>query len=212
MIIDLVRAWPAPFNPTGVVEEAAALLKTYRCYSVTGDRYAGEWPREAFRAHGIRYTVSTLDRSALYLEMLPRVNAGTVELPNDATLLRELRGLERRRGTAGRDRIDHRSGSHDDRANTVAGVLSAIGRRRPPGDFESQSDPLSTMRGCKDEALAPSRCAVRPPSGLFSEGGVHRGGAGWGLVLVGPACGSRQQIGSTLGKCQSHAGLETGFR
>jgi hypothetical protein len=80
------------------------------------------WPVEACRSHGIEYQVADLDRSRLYLELLPLVNAGTIEVPNDAKLLAELRGLERRRGTAGRDRVDHRAGSHDDRANAVAGV------------------------------------------------------------------------------------------
>jgi hypothetical protein len=121
VMIDAVRAWPAPFNPAGVVAEAAEFLKAYDVGTITGDRYAGEWPREAFRAHAIEYEVAELDRSRLYLELLPMVNAGSIELPNDAKLLRELRGLERRRGTAGRDRVDHRPGSHDDRANALAG-------------------------------------------------------------------------------------------
>jgi hypothetical protein len=34
-----------------VVEQFAAILKLYRIYKVTGDRYAGEWPREQFRTH-----------------------------------------------------------------------------------------------------------------------------------------------------------------
>lgn len=126
IVVDCVRAWPAPFNPSGVTAEAAALLKSYGVSVVTGDRYAGEFPREQFRSHGVTYRTATLDRSALYLEMLPVVNAGTVELPDDPKLLRELRGLERRRGTAGRDRIDHRPGSHDDLANSVAGVIVEI--------------------------------------------------------------------------------------
>lgn len=130
VVVDAVRAWPAPFNPAGVVEEASALLKLYDVRSVTGDRYAGEWPREAFRARGIGYETAELDRSQLYLELLPHVNAGTVELPDEEKLLRELRGLERRRGTAGRDRVDHRPGHYDDRANAVAGVASLLGKRR----------------------------------------------------------------------------------
>jgi hypothetical protein len=77
------------------------------------------------------YRVADLDRSALYLELLPSLNAGAVELPDDARLLRELRGLERRRGSAGRDRVDHRPGEHDDRANAVAGVVALLGRPRP---------------------------------------------------------------------------------
>lgn len=130
VVVDAIRAWQSPFNPTGVVAEAAVLLRAYGIREVTGDRYAGEWPREAFRAHGVRYETAQLDRSALYLELLPLVNAGTIELPDDDKLLRELRGLERRRGTAGRDRVDHRPGEHDDRANAVAGVVSLLGRPR----------------------------------------------------------------------------------
>jgi hypothetical protein len=109
-----------------MVSEAADLLKSYDVMTVTGDRYAGEWPREAFRAHGIEYEVAELDRSRLYLELLPHVNAGTIVPPNDPKLLSELRGLERRRGTAGRDRVDHRPGSHDDRANAVEGVAQLV--------------------------------------------------------------------------------------
>jgi hypothetical protein len=121
IVVDCLRAWTPPFNPTGVIAKAAALLKSYRCHAVTGDCYAGEWPREAFRSHGIEYRVAELDRSRLYLELLPIINTGTVELPDEAKLLRELRGLERRRGSAGRDRVDHAPGQHDDRANAVAG-------------------------------------------------------------------------------------------
>jgi hypothetical protein len=101
------RAAPLPkgyAEAVAIVGEAAELVKSYRCRRVTGDRYAGEWPREAFRFHRIDYEVAELDRSRLYLEFFPLVNAGRVELPDDPKLLRELRDLERRRGTAGRDR------------------------------------------------------------------------------------------------------------
>lgn len=45
-----------------------------------------------------------------------------IELPDDKTLIQQLRQLERRRGWSGKDSIDHRQGSHDDTANSVAGV------------------------------------------------------------------------------------------
>ncbi len=130
-VVDVLRAWRAPFNPSGVVAEAAALLRDYRVSRVTGDRFAGEWPREACRAHGITYEVARLPKSDLYLALVAHVNAGRLELVDDADLLRELRGLERRRGPSGRDRVDHRPGSHDDRANAVAGLADLlVGRRR----------------------------------------------------------------------------------
>jgi len=126
LVVDAVRAWSPPFNPSGVVEECAALLARYGVSRVTGDRYAGEWPREAFRSRGVEYEVAAKDRSALYLELLPRVNAGDLVVPRDPALLRELRGLERRRGPSGRDRVDHHPGAHDDRANAVAGLVALL--------------------------------------------------------------------------------------
>lgn len=123
VVLDVLRAWVPPFNPSGVIAESAALSKAYGLHTTTGDRYAPGFVLEGFRAYGLRYAPSTQDRSALYLELLPLLNAGRVRLLDSPDLLRELRGLERRRGSAGRDRIDHAPGQHDDRANAVAGAL-----------------------------------------------------------------------------------------
>ena len=130
-VVDCLRVWPAPFDPASVCGEAAGVLRRYGCQRVEGDRYAGAFPAEAFRAHGVSYQTAELDRSALYLELLPHVNAGRVVFPHDARLLRELRGLERRRGSVGKDRVDHVRGGHDDAANAVAGVVyRLIGKPR----------------------------------------------------------------------------------
>ena len=129
IVVDALRGWAPPFNPSGVVAEASTLLKTYRCSNVTCDRYAAEWPREQWRSQGISAHVAELDRSALYLELLPLINQGSIELPDAPRLLRELRGLERRRGTSGKDRVDHRPGSTDDYANSVAGLAYLLASR-----------------------------------------------------------------------------------
>lgn len=125
IILDVVRGWKPPFNPSGVIAEVADLLKQYKISYVEGDRYAPGFVSEHFRTHGIEYRYSKHDRSELYLEMLPLLNAGSVVLLDHPELLRELRGLERRRGTSGRDRIDHRPGSHDDFAVSAAGAIVA---------------------------------------------------------------------------------------
>lgn len=130
-VVDAVRAWTPPFNPQGATEECAEWLHGYGVTEVTGDRFAGEWPREAFRKHGLAYRVADKDRSALYLALLPVVYAGQARLPRQDALLRELRGLERRRGPSGRDRVDHRPGAHDDRANAVAGLVDVLRPRTP---------------------------------------------------------------------------------
>jgi hypothetical protein len=59
-VLDAVRERRPPFSPDDVVSEFASLLQTYGISEVHGDRYAGEWPRERFNAHGIRYIVKSL--------------------------------------------------------------------------------------------------------------------------------------------------------
>src|SRR5262249_27863568 len=73
-----------PFSPDDVCAEFSDLLKSYGISKVTGDRYAGEWPRERFRAHGIAYDPCGLSKSDLYRDALPVLNSATVDLLDDA--------------------------------------------------------------------------------------------------------------------------------
>lgn len=132
IILDLVRERKPPFSPDDVVQEFAATLKAYGIYEVEGDRYAGEWPRERFRVHGIHYVVAGKTRSEIYLETLPLINSGPsrVELLDNPRLISQLNGLERRTSRSGKDSIDHEPGRHDDLVNAAAGVIVAFGRPR----------------------------------------------------------------------------------
>jgi hypothetical protein len=125
-IIDLLRAWKPPFDPSEVVKECAEVLKPYRIRTITGDAYGGEWPREQFRKHGINYEVSEKNRSQLYLGLIPAVSSKRVELLDHRALINELRRLERRRGRSGKDSIDRPAQLSDDIANSVAGVVSLV--------------------------------------------------------------------------------------
>jgi hypothetical protein len=116
-----------PFSPAAAVAEFAALLREYRVTNVTGDRYAGEWPREQFRHHGITYTPADRPKSDLYRDVLALLNSGQVELLDHPRLAAQFLGLERRTARGGRDSIDHAPGAHDDLANSVAGVLVQLG-------------------------------------------------------------------------------------
>jgi hypothetical protein len=122
-ILDAVREVRPPFSPELVTTDFAVLLKSYRVSRVTGDRYAGEWPRERFRTHGIDYDLSDAPKSDLYRDFLPVLNSGRCELLNLPRLTSQLCGLERRTARSGRDSIDHAPGGHDDVANVVAGAL-----------------------------------------------------------------------------------------
>jgi hypothetical protein len=122
-VIDLVKDWKAPFNPGVVVSEICELLSGYRCNIVTGDRYAGEWVAAAFRRYNVRYDVSPLVKSDLYLSFGARVSIGELELPDNEILIKQLLALERRRTRSGKDSIDHPPRSHDDLANAAAGAV-----------------------------------------------------------------------------------------
>jgi hypothetical protein len=113
-------------SPAEIVREYSEILSAYGIKRVTGDRYAGRWPRDEFQRHGIQYHVSDQDRSALYIELLAALNSGRVELPPDQKAARQLQGLERRTGRSGRDIIDHPPGAHDDLANSIAGAVAII--------------------------------------------------------------------------------------
>lgn len=125
IVIDLVRGRHG--SPAGIVAEFATILKRYNIHRVTGDRYAGRWPRDEFEKHNVRYEVSDLDRSGLYLELLAALNSGRIELPPCEKTARQLIGLERRTARSGRDSIDHAPGANDDRANAVAGLVADLG-------------------------------------------------------------------------------------
>jgi hypothetical protein len=125
-VLDGVRERKPPFSPEAVVSEYAALLKMYGVSAVSGDRYAGEWPRERFREHGIEYRPSEKDKSGLYVELLPALNSGKAELLDLPRLVGQLMRLERRTGRSGKDSIDHPPGAHDDLANAAAGALVLV--------------------------------------------------------------------------------------
>jgi hypothetical protein len=122
-ILDCVLERKAPFSPDAVVWEFSQTLKSYRVSAVTGDRYAGEWPRERFQVHGITYQPAEMNRSELYLAFLPLLNSGRVDLLDNQRMVAQFVGLERRTSRAGRDTVDHAPGAHDDVSNAVAGAL-----------------------------------------------------------------------------------------
>jgi hypothetical protein len=129
IILDAVRERKPPFSPDDVVQEFAAVLKSYKISKVVGDRYAGEWVREPFRKAGIGYELSAQPKSDLYRDMLPLVNGKVLDLLDIDRLFNQLIGLERRTARGGKDSIDHAPGSHDDIANSVAGVAALLSRK-----------------------------------------------------------------------------------
>jgi hypothetical protein len=105
---------------------AMAVLGAFVAYGISkisGDRYAGEWPREAFARYSMDYQPCSKTKSEMYAALLPLINSGRANLLDDKTLIGQLINLERRVGWGGRDSIDHGPGAHDDRINAAAGAL-----------------------------------------------------------------------------------------
>jgi hypothetical protein len=123
IVVDLVREIKAPLNPVAVSREFSDIVKRYGLYTVYGDRYAMEYCADAFRQNGVDYTVCELNRSEIYLNVLPKINSGQVELLNIPVLINQLCNLERHVAKSGKDTIGKAPGCFDDLINAAAGAI-----------------------------------------------------------------------------------------
>jgi hypothetical protein len=133
VILDVLRERKPPFQPQGVVAEFADVLKSYHAMSAVSDRYSSEWNVEAFMEHGITIKAAEQTASELYLEFLPLIAGGQVELLDSKRLVSQLAGLERRTRAGGKDMISHYPGGHDDCANAAAGACVLASQSKTTG-------------------------------------------------------------------------------
>lgn len=132
VVLDCLRSRKPPFSPDSVVAEFASVFKVYGVHRIEGDRYAGQWPVEAFRKQRVEYVAAAKTKSDIYVSLLPAINSRRCDLLDDARLISELAGLERRTARGGRDSIDHRPGFHDDTVNAAAGAIVALFEQAGP--------------------------------------------------------------------------------
>ncbi len=125
-VLDCLRAFAPPFSPAATVQEMAAVARSYRAQTVTGDHWALGWVGEQFQAAGIQYELSDRTKSDLYRGLLGPLNSGKVQLLDHPQLIAELVNLERRVARGGKDSIDHPTGLHDDLINAAAGALVLV--------------------------------------------------------------------------------------
>jgi hypothetical protein len=124
-----------PFRPEAVVEEFCETLKAYAVSKIEADRFAGEWVVDSFKKFGVQVEAAEKTASELYLELLPMITQGSVELLDQKRLVSQLASLERRTRAGGKDLVTHYPGGHDDCANAAAGAVLRAGRRRGKGVF-----------------------------------------------------------------------------
>jgi len=140
IILHAVRERKPPFQPEGVVAEFATTLKAYKITTVESDAYAGTWPVEQFAKQGITVKMCDKNSSELYLELLPIVSQGSVEVLDHKRLISQLAGLTRRTRPGGHDQITHFPGSHDDLAVVLAGAVYQASRKQIERHFYFLND------------------------------------------------------------------------
>jgi hypothetical protein len=127
VVVDALREVRPPFSPEFAVAQFAALLKGYHVYRCEGDAFGGEFAREPLKKHGISYEVAKQPKSDLYSHhLLPMLNSGRVDLLDHPRSIAQMVALECHTARAGRDRIDHPPGGHDDLANCIAGLVARL--------------------------------------------------------------------------------------
>jgi hypothetical protein len=130
-VLDVLREHRPPFSPQAVIGEFCETLSAYNLKAVTGDKFAGDFCAEQFRMRGIAYHASERTKSEIYVELLPRINTGSIDLLDNARMIAQLCNLERRTGRGtGREVIDHPRDQHDDLVNSATGALLLASARK----------------------------------------------------------------------------------
>ena len=132
-VLDCLTEIRPPFDPMAATQQIAAVLKSYRITSATGDRYAAQWVVGAFQQNDIGYRHSDRDRSEIYRDALPLFTSGRARLLDHRRLVSQFCALERKTSSMGKDKIDHGPGGHDDLANAAAGALVNCQKNRVGG-------------------------------------------------------------------------------
>jgi hypothetical protein len=138
-VLDVVLVIVPPFDTGWAVEQCVALLRRYGVTTVTGDHYAGNWPKERFKEHGVDFVISKRFKSEIYIDFLFLLNSHRVELLDHVRIRHEAVNLERQTSRGGKDSVDHARNTHDDLINACAGVLTLVDLDRRPALVELAS-------------------------------------------------------------------------
>lgn len=167
IVLDCLKERRPPFAPMDVTKEYADTLRIYGIYKVSGDKYAGEWVSRAFLDNGVQYEPSELSKSEIYLSFEPSMNQGRIELLDNKRLAVQLRALERRTRTGGRDQVDHAPGGADDVSNAAAGACVFAAGNRGWDDYRLLWVDMNTGRISSHEEESPAPveiCAMNDES------------------------------------------------
>ena len=132
IVIDRIDSWRgkrSPLNSDKVLDEIAALAKTYRIKRVISDQYAVVPLQDGLRRRGIKLIAQPLHnelKADIFGTLKRLLNMESIELPDDPALVSELINLQIRPTPSGKPHISAAAGHKDDRAMVVATVAHAL--------------------------------------------------------------------------------------
>jgi len=132
VVLDLLRSWRgkrSPLNSDKVLDEIAALAKTYGIRRVLSDQYAVVPLADGLRRRGLKLIPQPLHnelKADIFGTLKRLLNLESIELLDDAALVTELTSLQLRPTPGGKPHIAAAPGHKDDRAMVVATVAHAL--------------------------------------------------------------------------------------
>jgi hypothetical protein len=132
VVIDRLDTWRgkrSPLNSDKVLDEIAAIAKTYRIRRVISDQYAVVPLADGLRRRGIKLMPQPLHnelKADIFGALKRLLNLEAIELLDDPALVSELTSLQIRPTPSGKPHIAAAGGHKDDRAMVVATVAHAL--------------------------------------------------------------------------------------
>jgi hypothetical protein len=130
--VDLIRERRPRFVAADVIREFSDILRSYGIGEVVSDNFAAGFCSDEWARNGIRFKACDNTTAENFLCTLPLLTSKRGRLVDDATLRKQLSGLQRR-VVGGHETVGHQqiASAHDDVAAACAGVLATIGGQRP---------------------------------------------------------------------------------
>jgi len=148
-VLDRLESWrgrQGPLNSDEVLDQIAAIAKSYRITQVVSDQYAVVPIADGLRRRGIQVGAQPLHnelKADIFGTLKRAINLGRLELLDHPALAAELVSLEVRPSPAGKPRISAPRGGHDDLAMAVATAVHQL--RAGTGTSPEQVRELSEM-------------------------------------------------------------------
>jgi len=158
-VLDRLETWrgkESPLNSDAVLDEIAAIAKTYRVPFVVSDQYAVVPLGDALRRRGVVLKGQPLSnelKADMFASLKRAINLGQAQLLDDPSLVSELVHLELRPTPSGKPRIAAAAGHKDDRAMVVATAIHALAASDDP----SKSKWYGSAAASADEWIVYSR-------------------------------------------------------